>query len=198
MFTSSLACLRVSLWKSLMQMSLHLHGQCTLAENEKKMFTRSLDITNVMVKYNCKAVNERRWHHWPNTGRVLALRSDGRWWKTATPIYCWQINFPSQQFFIPAAFRKLYSCFNCSVRKTALAVNRHRGGAFRPGHRGSVAWASPLASPSLSAPSSSSWSDKWVWQCGFIKSQSSGGQQPDVTFKFPSCAAWGKDTWLWK
>lgn len=68
----------------------------------------------------------------------------------------------------------------------------HIGGAIRPGHRG------PLAGGEYGgvAVGLTTQSDQWLWQRGFIKALGGRGQQPDVTLRFPSSAAWGKDAWL--
>ena len=97
-------------------------------------------------------------------------------------------------------FLNIFNCHNCSkiyrafVRKTVLTL-------------GPYTWEVPsdlvIGAPSWwrawwdgSWPHHSRQSEQWLWQKGFIKALGGRGQQPDVTLRFPSCAAWGKDAWL--
>lgn len=115
-------------------------------------------------------------------------------------------NEPDFLTSIPRALRKFKvfdtasNCYSCSkkyrtrVRKTVHVFGLTQG-------RGRQTW--PERLPSLwwtrwgvSWPHHSRQSDQWLWQRGFIKALGGRSQQPDVTLRFPSSAAWGKDTWL--
>lgn len=187
---------------------------CTFMVNahllKKRKMLCTLDSTDVMLKYKWKAVNERRWHHWPNTGQCGGLEEcegDERL----------QLQFTADKqtsiltVFHLNSFQEVVQLLQLQREKDSPRCQQTQGRGLLTWPQGlrccwRVRQGSRLASPSPSSsspPSSSSsssfcQSDQWLWQRGFIKSQSGGGQQPDVTFKFPSCAAWGKDTWLWK
>lgn len=127
---------------------------------------------------------QRRWNHRSNSGRRVKVMKDGGL------IYCWQTNFH------PNRFPSQQISGSCTVASFA-------------------AWErwSPLSTDTGAGPSVAAtrlpccWWIRWgvgwphhhhppppVGDCDSVALLRAGGQQPDVFFKFPSCAAWGKDS----